>query len=74
MCGSIPNVLVIKSINISQLNFMFKARKESLEAIVCSEYQLFPGMTVPKLRSYHFEEFDLTFQGDARRQVGLSGI
>ena len=31
-------------------------------------------MIVPKLTSDNFEDFDLAFQGAARRQVGLSRI
>ena len=36
--------------------------------------QSFPDMTVPKLTSDNFKDFDLDFRGATRRQDGLSGI
>ena len=36
--------------------------------------QSFLDMTVPKRTSGNFEDFDLDFQGDARRQVVISRI
>ena len=73
-CGALPNGLVLQAINVSQLNIIHKARKESLEIIAHRKDQSFPDMTVPKLTSDDFEDFDLDFKGVARRQYGLYGI
>ena len=49
MCESLPNVLVLQSINVSQLSILRKERNELLEMISRRKDQSFLDMTFPKL-------------------------
>ena len=53
---------------------MHRARNYLLEIIAHKKDQSFPDMTVPKLTSDNFKDFDLDFRGATRRQDGLSRI
>ena len=70
-CRELPNGLVLQSIDIAQPHFLHKSRKESLDMIAHRKNQSFSDMPVPKLTRNNFEYFELDFQGDTRRQVGL---
>ena len=66
MCGALTNGVVLQEINTAQ-NVLCKARYKFLEMIAHRKDQSFTDMTVPELTRNNFEEFDLDFQGAARR-------
>ena len=74
LCAALPDQQMLQGINVDQLRSMRSNRNRAKEMTEIRKNQSYPDMVVPQLTSTNFEDFDLAFNGAARRQFGLAGI
>ena len=74
LCAALPDQQMLQGITVDQLRSMRSNRNRAKEMTEIRKNQSYPDMVVPQLTSTNFEDFDLAFNGAARRQFGLAGI